>query len=135
MSARQPSDNSGVQRVCCSCGARGGGDHPAGWRIEPVYGHGALRGAIVGERPICPACQEGGGGTTMKSDQRNMRVAPPFEDEVTTLVTPIRQLMVAGNALAEILEDIRSRSDTESVEANALRDWERALAAVGKAVR
>jgi hypothetical protein len=43
--------------------------------------------------------------------------------------------MVAGNALAEIVEEVRSRSDTESVEANALRDWERALAAVGKAVQ
>lgn len=52
----------------------------------------------------------------------------------TALLTPIHDLMVAGNALAEIVEVVRSRSDTESVEANALREWERALAAVGKAV-
>jgi hypothetical protein len=71
----------------------------------------------------------------MKSGQGNIRVASPYEAEVTTLVTPIHRLMVAGNALAEIVEEVRSRSDTESVEANALRDWERALAAVRKAVR
>jgi hypothetical protein len=52
----------------------------------------------------------------------------------TPLLTPIHDLMVAGNALAEIVEEVRHRSDTESVEANALREWERALAAVGRAV-
>lgn len=52
----------------------------------------------------------------------------------TALLAPIHDLMVAGNALAEIVEEVRSRSDTESVEANALREWERALAAVGRAV-
>ena len=52
----------------------------------------------------------------------------------TSLLTPIHDLMVAGNALAEIVEEVRSRGDTESVESNALRAWERALAAVGRAV-
>jgi hypothetical protein len=52
----------------------------------------------------------------------------------TSLLTPIHDLMVTGNALAEIVEEVRSRGDTESVEANALREWERALAAVGRAV-
>lgn len=50
------------------------------------------------------------------------------------LLTPIHDLMVAGNALTEIVEEVRHRSDTESVEANALREWERALAVVGKTV-
>jgi hypothetical protein len=52
----------------------------------------------------------------------------------TPLLTPIHDLMVSGNALEEIVEEVRHRSDTESVEANALREWERALAAVGRAV-
>ena len=71
----------------------------------------------------------------MGSGQRHIRVAPPFEAEVTTLLTPIHDLMIAGNTLAEIVEEVRHRSDTESVEANALREWERALAAVGRAVK
>jgi hypothetical protein len=48
----------GAQRICCSCGAREPGERPPGWLIEPVCGSAALRQAIVGERPICPACQE-----------------------------------------------------------------------------
>jgi hypothetical protein len=52
----------------------------------------------------------------------------------TPLLTAIHDLMVAGNALAEIVEEVRHRSDTESAHANALREWERALAAVGRAV-
>ena len=51
-------EDGGVQSICCLCGARGAGNYPSGWRIEPVYGHAALRRTVVGEHPICPACQE-----------------------------------------------------------------------------
>lgn len=38
----------------------------------------------------------------------------------TPLLAPIHDLMVAGNALAEIIEELRHRSDTESAEARSV---------------
>lgn len=181
----------GVERICCSCGARAAGEHPAGWRIEPVYGPVGGQQTIVGERPICSGCLvetmtsspqskssppplpepvdtrrpwttctycNGTGGpldsrcracdghgvrptpdrcaaTTMELDQDGLRIAPPYEAEVTILVTPLHQLMLTGNALAKIVDELHNWSDTESVQAKALQEWEHALAVVGKAVQ
>lgn len=44
----------------------------------------------------------------------------------------LHQLMTAGNVLAEVVEDLRPRSDPASPEAVALRAWENALTAMAR---
>jgi hypothetical protein len=51
-------------RICFGCGAQGAGMFPVGWIIELVH---ELVGPmfapmVVGERPICPGCQQASRG-------------------------------------------------------------------------